>query len=150
AEAERTFRTLLALHPDNLAVLLEVARLAAKTGDSTTLQTSVGKLAKASAAWPAPAKEQMDLLAQAASGSNPRSAAVRIVYLRNTLVRVPEYRQSLNEVKTPSTFIDDPFDRFLRLPIIPSAPAAPDFTLQFRSRPIEGAPATARWTGAVA
>jgi hypothetical protein len=32
------FAKLLEQHPDNVAVLLEVARLAAKTGDGATLQ----------------------------------------------------------------------------------------------------------------
>jgi tetratricopeptide (TPR) repeat protein len=150
AEAEKIFRKLLDRRPDNLAVVLEVARLAAKTGDKATLQTCAGKLAQASASWPTVAKEQIELLEQAAADTNPRPAAVRVMYLRNTLARVPEYRKSLNEVRTPSTFVDDPIERFLRLPVPSSAPAPPDLALRFAARPIESAPAAVRWAGALA
>jgi Tfp pilus assembly protein PilF len=150
ASAEKLFQKLLGERPDNVAVLLEVARLAAKTGDGATLQSATGKLSQASASWPAEAKEQMNLLRQAAAGSNPHPAAVRVMYLRNTLARVPEYRKSLNEVKTPTTFVSDPFDRFLKLPAPASEPAAADLALQFEAKPLAGGPAGPQlWVGAI-
>jgi Tfp pilus assembly protein PilF len=149
ADAEKLFAKLLEQNPDNVAVLLEVARLAAKTGDAATLQSAVGKLSAASASWPAEVKEQMGQLV-AAAGTNPRAAAVRVMYLRNTLARVPDYRQSLNEVKTPNTFVGDPFVRFLKLPAPTSTPAPPDLTLQFEVKPLDGAPSTpVLWVGAI-
>jgi Tfp pilus assembly protein PilF len=149
AEAEKILRQLLEQRPENLAVLLEVARLAAKTGDGATLQNAAGKLARESASWPDAAKEQLNALEQTATSSNPRPGAVRVMYLRNTLARVPEYRKSLNEVKTPSTFVDDPFERFLRLAVPTSVPAPPDVTLNFAARRIEGSPAMSPWAGAL-
>jgi Tfp pilus assembly protein PilF len=150
ADAEKLFAKLLEQRPDNVAAQLEVARLAAKTGDTMTLQSAVGKLSQAAASWPPEVKKQMNALRDAASGANPRAAAVRVMYLRNTLARVPDYRKSLNEVKTPSTFVSDPFVRFLKLPAPTSMPAAPDLTLQFETKPMEGAPAEpVLWVGAI-
>jgi tetratricopeptide (TPR) repeat protein len=150
ADAAKLFQKLLEQRPDNVAVLLEVARLAAKTGDGATLRSAAGKLSQASASWPAEAKEQMKLLDQAAAGSNPRPAAVRVMYLRNTLARVPDYRKSLNDVKTPTTFVTDPFVRFLKLPAPTSEPAAADLALQFETKPLDGAPAgPVSWVGAI-
>ena len=150
ADAEKLFAKLLGEHPDNVAVLLEVARLAAKTGDGATLQNAVGKLSQASASWPPEVKEQMNALRGAAGGSNPHAAAVRVMYLRNTLARVPDYRKSLNEVKTPTTFVSDPFVRFLKLPQPNSQSAPADLSLKFETKPIEGAPAEpVSWVGAI-
>jgi Tfp pilus assembly protein PilF len=150
ADAEKLFAKLLDRHPDNVAVLLEVARLAAKTGDGGALASAVGKLATASASWPAEVKEQMNALREAAAGTNPKPAAVRVMYLRNSLARVPDYRKSLNEVKTPTTFVSDPFVRFLKLPMPPSEPAPADLGLKFETKPIAGAPAgPVLWVGAI-
>ena len=143
SDAEKLFAKLLDRHPDNVAVLLEVARLAAKTGDGAALASAVGKLAQASASWPAEVKEQMNALSDAAGGTNPRAAAVRVMYLRNSLARVPDYRKSLNEVKTPTTFVSDPFVRFLKLPVPPSEPAPADLALKFETKPIDGVPVAA-------
>src|SRR5208282_89469 len=54
ADAEKLFTKLLEAHPDNVAVLLEVARLAAKIGDGATLRSAVDRLSQASASWPVP------------------------------------------------------------------------------------------------
>jgi Tfp pilus assembly protein PilF len=45
AEAQQWLQKILAAQPENLAVLLEVARLAAKRGDGETLKTTTSRLA---------------------------------------------------------------------------------------------------------
>jgi Tfp pilus assembly protein PilF len=150
AGAEKLFARLLDERSGNVAVLLEVARLAAKTGDSASLRNAVSKLAEASVSWPEEAKQQMALLQQAAAGSNPRSAALRVVFLRNTLARVPDYRNSLNQVKTPSTFVSDPFLTFLKAPTPTSEPAAADLALRFETAPLADRPVKpVSWIGAI-
>jgi hypothetical protein len=92
----------------------------------------------------------MALLKQAAAGSNPRGAALRVVFLRNTLARVPDYRKSVNQVKTPTAFVSDPFLTFLKLPTPSSEAAAPDLSLRFDSAPLTGAPANpVSWIGTI-
>jgi len=149
AEAEKLFAGVLDTLPGNVATLLEVSRLAAKTGDTGSLTSSLNKLGEASVSWPEEARQQMELLRQAAAGSHPSGAALRVVFLRNTLARVPDYRKSLNQVKTPSAFVSDPFLTFLKLPVPASEPAAADLALRFESAPLAGAPARVSWVGAI-
>lgn len=130
-EALAIYRKVLALAPNNIAVLLEAARLAAKTGNTQVLQQTLAALRAQLASWPQEAKQQMEALDAAAKSANPRSAALQVAFLRNILLRVPEYRQASQLVKTPPVFVGDPFLRFLKLPT-PQAEAAPaDLTVAF-------------------
>src|SRR5262249_56157585 len=90
--------------------------------------------------WPGEAKREMTALQQAASGENPRSAAPQVAFLRNVLARVPDYRQSLNAVKTPAEFVGEPFMTFIKLPSPSSEPAAPDMAMNFETQPINSIP----------
>jgi Tfp pilus assembly protein PilF len=148
-EAQKLFARVLETLPGNVAALLEVARLAAKTGDTGALTNAVNQLGDASASWPDEAKEQMVSLRQMAAGSDPRSAAVRVVFLRNTLARVLDYRKSLNQVKTPSAFVSDPFLTFLKLPAPSSEPAAADLALRFERAALAGPTQAVSWVGAI-
>src|SRR5262245_35089391 len=149
AEAQALLQKILETQPDNLAVLLDVTRLAAKRGDGETLKNTVAKLAEKSPSWPDEAKQQMTALQQAASGENPRSAAPQVAFLRNVLARVPDYRQSLNAVKTPAEFVGEPFMTFIKLPSPSSEPAAPDNQLAFIKEPVIGLTEEWDWIGAV-
>jgi tetratricopeptide (TPR) repeat protein len=149
AEAEKLFAQVLAQRPNSAAALLEVARLAAKTGDSGALRSAVSTLAAKSASWPDAAKQQMETLQQAAAGANVRGAAVRVMFLRNTLVRVPQYRQDLNEVKTPTDLVSEPFTKFLKLPSPASEPAAADLALRFEAGSLPDGSQNAVWVGAI-
>jgi Tfp pilus assembly protein PilF len=151
AEAQALFQKILESQPENLAVLLDVTRLASKRGDAETLKTTVAKLSEKSPSWPEEAKQKMTALQQAASGDNPRSAAQQVAVLRNVLARVPDYRQSLNAVKTPAEFVGEPFTRFIKLPSPSSEPAPADTATTFDAQPIPGAPAGAwNWIGSIA
>ncbi len=136
AEAQALLQKILETQPDNLAVLLDVTRLAAKRGDGETLKKTVGKLAEKSPSWPEEARQQMTALQQAAAGPNPRSAAPQVAFLRNVLARVPDYRQSLNAVKTPAEFVGEPFLKFIKLPSPNSQPAPPDEAINFNTEPV--------------
>ncbi len=149
AEAEKLFAEVARLRPGNTAALLEVARLSARTGDSATLQSTVSKLMAKSVSWPAEARQQVETLRQSAAGTNARGAAVQVMFLRNTLVRVPQFRQDLNEVKTPAELVSDPFTAFLKLPTPPAEPAAPDLSLHFDPAPLPNASPNALWAGAI-
>ena len=151
AEAQALLEKILETQPDNLAVLLDVTRLAAKRGDGDTVKKTVAKLAEKSPSWPDEAKQQMTALQQAAAGPNPRSAAPQVAFLRNVLARVPDYRQSLNAVKTPAEFVGEPFLKFIKLPSPSSEPAPPDTATTFEAQPIPGVPEGEwNWIGAIA
>jgi Tfp pilus assembly protein PilF len=149
AGAQKLFEQVLSQQPGNLAVQLEITRLAAKRGDTAALQSTVNRLAAESSNWPDEARQRFTALQQTASGPNPRAAAVQAAFLRNVLTRLTAYRQSLNAVKTPAAFVGEPFTRFIKLPTPSSEPAPADTSLNFTSRSTVGAPTTGvTWAGA--
>jgi tetratricopeptide (TPR) repeat protein len=136
AEAQKLFSKILEVQPDNLAVQLEVTRLAAKRGDAETLKNTVARLGERAAAWPAEVQQQFKALQDAAAGGDTRAAATRVTFLRNVLVRVAEYRTSLSAVKVQPGEDAEPFTQFLRLANPVFQPAPPDEALTFNAEPV--------------
>jgi hypothetical protein len=134
-EAQLVLESLLA-RKENLAVRLELARLAAKQGDAAGLRKAVAPFPETSRAWPAPAIEQ--LAALQAALEDPRAAATRVVFLKNVLLREPEFRRSLAAVSTPFSEVGEPLARFLVLPNPESQPAPPDTSLAFSVEELKG------------
>jgi Flp pilus assembly protein TadD len=150
AEAERDLAQVLALQPANTGVLLEVARLSAKLGDGDGLKRALQSLQSQNATWPDAAKKQLEAVQQAAGSASVRSAAVQVQFLRNVLLRVPAYQRSMDEVRTPTTIVFEPFMKFLRLPSPSSEPAAPDTAIHFQSQRLPSIPSHISWLGTVA
>ncbi|HEY0760041.1 MAG TPA: FG-GAP-like repeat-containing protein [Acidisarcina sp.] len=143
AQFEQLIQQIVGQQPDNLAALLELARVAAKQSDSLLLHRTVARIATQSAEWPIEARQQLSAL-QSAAATDPRSAAIRTAFLRNVLARVPAYRQSLTEIKAPPGEEAQPFTRFVNLPSPPSTPAPPDLGLSFSTRSLPN-PDHERW-----
>jgi tetratricopeptide (TPR) repeat protein len=136
SEFQQLVQKILDAEPDNLAAKLELARVAAKRGDAETLRHAVSQITARSSAWAPEVQQQLSAVQAAAAGADPRAAATRIAFLRNVLVRVPEYRQSLTAIKPPPGEEAEPFTRFLRLETPAFAPAAPDAALAFTPEPV--------------
>jgi tetratricopeptide (TPR) repeat protein len=150
AEYRRLVENILTAQPDNLAAQLEMARVAAKMGDGATLKSMVAKISSRSTNWPSEVKEQLTALATAANGPDPRAAATRTTFLRNTLMRVPEFRESLAVLKAPPGEEAEPFTHFLRLAQPDFTPAPPDTALAFTATPVQEKQAGSwSWIGAV-
>jgi tetratricopeptide (TPR) repeat protein len=147
-EVQQLFQQILDSRPDNLAAQLELTRVAAKRGDADALRASVARLAERAAAWPPEVQQQWSAL-QTAASTDPRNAATRVAFLRNVLVRVPEYRRSLEQVKSPPGEEAEPFTSPLKLAAPDFTPAAPDTALTFNA---EAAPTgdAERWDTSVA
>jgi len=135
AEVQRLIRQILSVQPDNLAALLELARIAAKRGDAETLHSTIAQIAAQSPGWPPEVQQQLSQLQTAAAGPDPRSAATRVTFLRNVLVRVPKYRQGLAAIKPPPGDEAIPFTSFLKLESPTFAPAVADTGLSFAPQP---------------
>lgn len=148
ADAQKLLENVLAVQPENTAVLLDVIRLAAKRGDSEAVQKALAKLNEKSASWPEEAKQQLATLQQTASG-NVRAAAAQSAFLKNVLARVPDYRQSMEAVKTPPEFVGDPFTKFIKLPSPSSAPAPPDEAISFNAEAVNVGGEKWGWLGLV-
>ncbi len=148
AAAQKFFEQILEKRPNNLAVLMDVVRLSAKRNDAASLRQAVASLRRTESLWPLTAQQQFATLEQTAQSANVRPAAIQAQFLRNVLVRVPAYRQSLNEVKTPVTSAGEPFLKFLRLPLPTSEPSPSDTSLRFEARPLPGvASDNVAWVG---
>jgi cytochrome c-type biogenesis protein CcmH/NrfG len=147
ADAQKLLEQILHAQPNNTAVEVDVARLAAKRNDVGTLRGAVQALEKMSASWPDAARQQLAEVEKQSNAENVRPAAVQLQFLRNVLVRVPAYRQSLNEVKTPATSAGEPFVRFLKLPSPSSQPSDSDLNLKFETKPLSAVAGPALWLG---
>jgi Tfp pilus assembly protein PilF len=152
AEYQELIQKILAAQPGNLAAQLELARVAAKSGDTATLKSMLAQITSRSTNWPSEVKDQLATLQAAADGPNPRSAATRTTFLRNTLMRVPEFRESLAVLKAPPGEEAEPFTHFLRLPTPDFSPAPADAALAFNIKPIASGDTTTTWSwvGAIA
>ena len=64
---------------------------------------------------------------------NPRAAAPAIAFLKNVLLRVPDYRRSLAQVSTPREEVGEPFERFVTLKNPDPQPAPPDAAMALPS-----------------
>jgi tetratricopeptide (TPR) repeat protein len=150
-EYQRLIQKILAAQPDNLAAQLELARVAAKVGDAATLKSMLVQITSRSTNWPAEVKAQLAAVQTAAGSPNPRTAATRTTFLRNTLMRVPEFRESLAVLKAPPGEEAEPFTHFLRLETPGFTPAPADTTLRFAPKPVpDGNAGSWKWIGAVA
>ena len=150
AEFQQVIEKILAAQPGNLAALLELSRVAAKRGDASTLKSAVEQISARSSAWPPEVQQQLAAVQAAAAGTDLRAAATRTTFLRNVLMRVPEYRQSLTVIKAPAGEEAQPFTHFVRMesPVFKAAP--PDMAIRFESVPAaDGGNRHWNWIGAI-
>ena len=140
----------LATRSGNLAAQLELARLAAKRGDRATLDKVLGALAQRAQAWPAGAQERFKAVQQAASTDGAAGATTPVIFLKNVLIREPEYRAAFAAVTTPQSEIGEPLVRFVALPNPDPQPAPADEQMAFSVDPSPAAAsAGVSWAGAV-
>jgi hypothetical protein len=146
---EQIIQTILKSQPNNLAALLELARAQAKLGDQNGLQSTVSRISAQSSNWPPEVRQQLSALQTAVAGSDTRAAATRTVFLRNTLMRVPEYRQSLSAIKAAPGEEAAPFVHFVRMESPTFTTAAPDTSLSFVAEPHVDKGGHWDWVGAI-
>src|SRR5277367_3721609 len=131
AEFQQLVQKILAVQPNNLAALLELSRMAAKRGDVTTVKSAVAQITAQSSGWPHEVQQQLAAVQMAVSRGDLRSAATQTTFLRNVLMRVPDYRLALRTIKAAPGGEADPFTRFFLLepPALRLPP--PDLALSF-------------------
>jgi Tfp pilus assembly protein PilF len=136
AEFQQLLEKILAQQPDNTAALLELGRAAAKRGDGQTLHSVVAQISQRAAGWPPEVQQQWSALQAAAAGPDPRTAAVRIAFLRNSLMRLPDFRQSLGVIQPTAGNEATPFTHFLLLETPTFTPAPADTAIHFENAAI--------------
>ena len=148
ADAQHTLES-LANRSRNLVVQLEYARLAAKRGDAAALSRAIDGLSPASALWPPDITERFRTVQQTAA-SNPQGVGQSIAFLKNVLMRLPEYRRAYAEVSTPLAEVGEPLDRLLVVPNPEPKPAPLDSALKFTLAPEKTlAPGPSSWVGVI-
>jgi len=149
-EFQTLIQKILTAQPENLAALVELSRIAAKRGDAATLKTSVAKLVARSSAWPDEVRAQVTALDAATQGGDTTAAATRTSFLRNVLVRVPEYRRDLAAIKPPPGEEATPLRNFLKLEAPVFRTAAPDTGISFKPQPVNTFDSSQQsWIGAI-
>ena len=148
-EFQSLLQTILTVQPDNLAVLVESTRIAAKRGDAETVKSAVAKIVARSSEWPEEVRTQVNAVDTAAKSGDLNSAATRTSFLRNVLMRLPEYRRDLAVIKPPPGEEATPFTHFLRLESPVFKTAAPDLALEFKPEPLNLATDKTDWVGAI-
>ncbi len=133
SEALLLYEKILLSKPENLPVILEIVRLSAKRGETEKLKSNFAKINIREDAWDAEIKEQFTSLQTSVNSGNTREVAQKIAFFRNVLLRLPEFRGALTDVKFSDTTVGEPFLRPLKLPVPDFAPAAPDDGLSFKA-----------------
>ena len=146
-EFQTLIQKILAAQPNNLAALVELSRISAKRGDAETLKSSVAKIVGRSSAWPEEVRAQVTALDAATQAGDMTTAATRTSFLRNVLVRVPEYRRDLAAIKPQPGEEAVPLRHFLRLESPEFKAAVPEAQIRFTTEPL-GAD-KADWIGAI-
>jgi tetratricopeptide (TPR) repeat protein len=137
AEAQGLIEKILQAQPENLAAQLELTRIAAKRGDAETAKRTVARIGQKASGWAPEINKQFAVLQVAVNVSNVRAAASQVAFLRNVLVRLPDYRQSLAAIRNPTEETGEPFERLLKLAPPKLETAAPDEALAFNAEPID-------------
>ncbi len=149
SDFQALLQKILAAQPDNLAALLELSRVAAKRGDGDTLKSSLTRLSSHSSSWPAEAQHQFASVQTAVSGNDLRAAATQTTFLRNVLMRDPDYRHSLRAIKAAPGDEAEPFTHFLLMPTPSFKPAPPDMSVTFNAQRLAlpaGTSSAANWS----
>ena len=136
AEFQSLIQNILKAQPNNLAALLDLARVAAKRGDAATLKSVLAQISSQSSQWPPEVQQQLTALQAAAAGPDAHAAATRTTFLRNTLMRVPEFRESLAVLQAAPGEEAEPFTHFLRLRPPAFVPAPADMAMTFTPQSI--------------
>ena len=149
ADFQSLMQKILAAQPSNLAAQLEFGRMAAKRGDAEGLKSALTKISGQSSAWPQEAQHQLASVQAATSGGDLRAAATQTTFLRNVLMRDPDYRHSLRAIKAAPGDEAEPFTHFLAMETPEFEPAPPDTALAFNSQPLPDTNGKWNWVGAI-
>lgn len=132
-EIKKRLDQILELDPDNLAVLLETIRTAAKWENKEVLQQALNDLEKQSDNWPEQIQKvflkQKDTILEK-EGEN---ITFELAFLRNNLSELPRFQNDLRRVQFPSNQVGFLITEFLWLPNTRNTAAPADKQLAFSS-----------------
>lgn len=136
ADARKEYERAAALAPDNLAIRMELMRLAARTGDVAALRDLVAKTAPASKTWPPEIAERFTAVEAAANSDSTRAATTPVAFLTNMLKQLDQYRNDQAAVESATEAVADPIPQMLVVQNPSDQPAPADTALTFSAEPL--------------
>lgn len=118
--------------PDNLAVMLEMVRLAAKRGQKELLREAMARLSQASGQWPDEIARQFREVRQTILEGGSGNLTFELALLRNSLNQLPAYQADLAAVQIPPNQVAFLITDFSWLPQPSTSVAPADTGLAFR------------------
>ena len=140
---------MLKQQPENLFLLLERARLAAKQRRTDTLQAVVARVGEQAEGWPDEVQQPLQALQASTASSDFRQAATQIAFLKNALKRLPAYRENMAALMTSAGQEGELITHFLRLPAPSPEQAPPDSGLHFTADTLSIAGGPWQWIHAL-
>ncbi len=129
--------TLLERQPDNLAVMLEMTRLASKLNDSALLERSLENLTAESDAWPTEVRNEFEDLKKEILNRPIEDLTFEIAYLRNNLNKLPKFEADFDRIELPPNQVGFLLTDFMWLPEPSTLNEAPDDSITFEQQPLE-------------
>ncbi|HLJ53493.1 MAG TPA: hypothetical protein VKT77_00555, partial [Chthonomonadaceae bacterium] len=148
ADEQKALQGILDIQPYNLKAQAELARVAARRGDSETCKKLIAGFNARASTFEPKALEQLKIVNRSAAANNWQAVAAAIPILSNTLQENSAFSMGAAALmKASNEPVGDPILQFIVLPPIAATPAPPDTALAFAAQPLMTAPATARWSG---
>ncbi|MDZ7694118.1 MAG: hypothetical protein U5K69_23860 [Balneolaceae bacterium] len=125
------------LQPNNLAVMLEMTRIAAKLEAPNMLEKSLGNLSEASNDWPQEIRTEFEELRKEILAQPIENLTFEIAYLRNNLNQLPQFENDFDRIELPPNQVGFLITEFLWLPEPSKQNEAPDLDIAFKQEPLK-------------
>ncbi|MDX1671662.1 MAG: FG-GAP-like repeat-containing protein [Balneolaceae bacterium] len=122
---------LMEKRPENLSVLMEIARSASVINNRTLFEKSIDRLQELSGRWPESVRRQFREIQESLDQKSLQNLTFELAFLRNNLAQLPGFQADQNEVKFPPNQIGFLTYEFKWLPQPTVAAAIPDTAMGF-------------------
>lgn len=122
---------ILEQYPNNLAVLLETVRTAAKWGNQSALKQALQELEEQSSNWPDQIQKQFEEQKNAILEKGGQDITFELAFLRNNLNQLPRFEHDLRQVQLPPNQVGFLITEFLWMQNTGHLAASADSTLSF-------------------
>ncbi|MEX1011385.1 MAG: FG-GAP-like repeat-containing protein [Balneolaceae bacterium] len=131
AEIQRELEALLAMRPDNLALLMEALRIASRYENEELFESSVQRLSELNENWPASIRSRFDEIESSVGVLSPGELGFEIAFLNSDLNGLPAYQQDRAAILFPPDEVGFLMTDFLWLPRLTAMAASPDREMEF-------------------
>jgi tetratricopeptide (TPR) repeat protein len=138
AEYQKLMEDLLRVQPNNLKLLVEHAKVAARRRDAGALKETLARLQKLAPDWAPAVRTQLQAVQTAAAGPLPGDVPTDLATLDNLLQAELGYQRGAMAINPNPQAVGDSLQQFLRLAPLRTAPDPPDTGLTFLPGPPDG------------